>query len=200
MVYIISNSNSIWAGGFFTRAGGIDVYNLSSWNGSSWLSLHPNGTNGVVRAITEFDDGTGYSPYIGGGFTTANIPVLFVAKYKFLQFLAMEFGLEDHVYALEPFDDGNGVKLYAGGFFTETALGQEARKIIRWDGSEWSDLDRGFFGAGNVDALETFNHDDTKNLYVGGQFFSANTVNSPNIARWKCPGDLIFKNSFDPLN
>lgn len=195
-----SNSNRLWAGGFFSFAGGVQVNNVTSWNGTSWLNLHPAGTNGVVRAITEFDDGAGFSPYIGGGFTTANVPVLFVAKYKFLQFLKLEFGLEDHVYALETFDDGSGEKLYAGGFFTATGLGVEARKIIQWDGSQWSALDRGLFGIGNVEALETFNHDNTKNLYVGGQFTFANTVHSPFIARWKCPGDLIFKNDFESEN
>ena len=61
-------------GGNFQHAGGELVNNIAAWNGSQWSAFESQGgrgVNGVVSAITDFDDGTGPHTYLGGAFTTA---------------------------------------------------------------------------------------------------------------------------------
>ena len=47
-------------------------------------------------------------------------------------------GMDAFVFAMAVFDDGSGPSLYAGGQF-ESAGGQVARGLARWDGSTWSE-------------------------------------------------------------
>ncbi len=47
-----------------------------------WSALG-SGTNGFVRALAVFDDGTGPAVYVGGQFTTAGgVPANFIAKWR----------------------------------------------------------------------------------------------------------------------
>jgi len=67
---------ALYAGGFFTTAGGVAATFIAKWNGSSWSALG-SGMNGGsfpgVYALATFDDGSGGGPalYAGGEFTTA---------------------------------------------------------------------------------------------------------------------------------
>jgi hypothetical protein len=64
-VFPLPPSLALYAGGQFTSAGGGPVSNIAKWNGTQWSSVG-SGVNGVVWALTVFDDGTGPALYAGG--------------------------------------------------------------------------------------------------------------------------------------
>lgn len=190
----------LWMGGFFETAGDTTVHNIAAWNGAEWLSLHPAGTNGPVRTITDFNDGSGTAPFIGGTFPLANVIVFNVAKYKFLQFLALDDGVNGDVRALAKFDDGRGEALFVGGDFTETG-GAAADKIARWDGDAWEPVGGGL-RTGEVFALASFGEGPARSLYAGGSFRWAGGFEQESLfmARWLCPDVLLFADDFESGN
>ncbi len=58
----------LYAGGYFTTAGGVAVSNIACWDlaAQTWSDLG-SGTNGVVNALAVLDG----KLYAGGSFTTA---------------------------------------------------------------------------------------------------------------------------------
>jgi hypothetical protein len=61
---------ALYAGGFFSTAGGASANRIAKWNGTQWSPLG-SGIDGGVSALTVFDDGSGPALYAGGGFTSA---------------------------------------------------------------------------------------------------------------------------------
>jgi hypothetical protein len=58
---------ALYAGGYFTTAGGVAANNIAKWNGTSWSALG-SGVYGRVLALTGFGDGSGPGLYAGGSF------------------------------------------------------------------------------------------------------------------------------------
>jgi hypothetical protein len=149
----------------------------------SWLPTFgtTQSTNAGVLALTEFDDGSGPTLYVGGQFTAANgIPANHVAKWNHPGWSPLAGGINGDVLALAVFDDGpggNGPALYAGGTFTVPTS-----RIAKWDGSSWSSVGGGVNGS--VTALATFDDGSGPALYAGGSFQTAGGAPSPWIARW----------------
>ncbi len=90
-------------------------------------------------------------------------------------------GTDMDVFALEVFDDGSGPALIVAGSFIE-AGGVSARRIAKWDGSEWSPLGTGVFG--QLNALVVFDDGNGPALYLGGSFTGAGGVSANSIAKW----------------
>ena len=139
---------ALYAGGYFTTAGGVAANHIAKWDGSSWTALG-SGMNAEVRALTVFDDGGGPALYAGGDFTTAGgVAANNDREVGRLELDGArqrdELGLS--VQALTVFDDGGGPALYAGGHFT-TAGGVAANRIAKWDGSSWTALGSGLNGS-----------------------------------------------------
>ena len=63
---------ALYAGGIFQSAGGVAAKNVAKWYGKMWSALG-EGTNGTVRALCSYDDGSGNGQdlYIAGQFGTA---------------------------------------------------------------------------------------------------------------------------------
>ncbi len=61
---------ALYAGGWFTMAGGVAANRIAKWNGTQWSPLG-SGMNNEVDALTVFNDGTGAALYAGGSFTFA---------------------------------------------------------------------------------------------------------------------------------
>ena len=59
--------SSLYAGGWFTIAGGVVTYRIARWNGTAWRPLG-SGMNNTVNALALGPDG---SVYAGGYFTAA---------------------------------------------------------------------------------------------------------------------------------
>jgi hypothetical protein len=137
--YHDGTSPALYAGGWFTTAGGETVNNIAKWDGSDWSPLSgPNGT-GVshpVYTLSRFDDGSGPGLYAGGQFTTAGgRTVNHIAKWdgKVWSPLAgpSGTGVSSQVEALAVFDDGTGQALFAGGNFF-TAGGIASFYMAKW--------------------------------------------------------------------
>jgi hypothetical protein len=129
-------SGNLYAGGYFTTAGGIAANHIAKWNGSSWSALG-NGMNDYVQALAF--DGSG-NLYAGGYFTTAGgVAANYIAKWDGSAWSALGSGMNSSVHALAV--DGSG-NLYAGGTFT-IAGGVATNDIAKWDGNAWSALSSG---------------------------------------------------------
>lgn len=64
---------ALYAGGQFNTAGGVSANSIAKWNPGApgtWSPLG-TGTDGVIFALTVFDDGTGPAFFAGGNFTVA---------------------------------------------------------------------------------------------------------------------------------
>lgn len=137
----------------------------------------------MVRAMCEFDDGTGNALYIGGDFQSAGgFATSRIAKWNGSTCGALGSGLNGTVHGLCVFNDGTGDALYAAGDFT-TAGGAPASRIARWNGASWSTLGSGLNGT--VHALAVYTDANGPALYVGGSFTTAGGAPAANIARWR---------------
>lgn len=179
---------ALYAGGFFTTAGGVAASHIAKWDGMTWTSMG-GGTDWFVRALTVFDDGGGEALYVGGSFTTAGgLPANNIAKWDGSNWTAIGSGMNDTVYALAVHDDGSGQQLFAGGWFT-FAGGVPVNFIAKWDGLSWEALGSGVGGGSHPSlpvafSLTTFDDGSGAALYAGGTFTTAGGVAAGNIAKW----------------
>jgi hypothetical protein len=171
---------ALYACGVFTEIDGEWMQHVAKWDGTSWSEVGGGIGGYTVRALEVFDDGTGPKLYAAGRFPGA-LDHLAVLKAGFFKKVATTQP-NDGVHALAVHDDGSGPALYLGGAFTK--VGQlTARRIARWDGSNWSALGGGF--TGDVDTLEVHDAGNGPELYAGGAFntgFSGKVLN--HTARW----------------
>jgi len=161
---------------------------VSRWDGQEFRALGP-WLNGGVGALLPVGPGLGLDPglYVGGFFTIAGGGSAHgIARYDGNSWSSLTSGVggpRANVAALELFDDGGGPALYAAGEF-ETAGGQPALNVARWDGSGWSPVGGGTNGI--VTGLEVY--DDGQGggpaLYACGLFTLAGGVSCPFLARW----------------
>lgn len=153
-------------------------YGMGRWNGSDWRPFAA-GFDGTTAAFTSYGD----QLIAGGRFTSAGgVPAHGVARWDGLAWSSLGAGLSNggspvDVMALA----SHGTDLIAAGVF-QSAGGQPARNIARWDGSGWSPLGAGIGSAGSgwVAALAVYNGD----LIAAGGFTTAGGVAASSIARW----------------
>ncbi|MBN2561076.1 MAG: choice-of-anchor H family protein [Phycisphaerae bacterium] len=196
---------ALYAGGYFTAAGGTGANYVAQWDGSAW-SPPGTGMNSYVLTLTVFDDQTGGGPalYAGGAFTNAGgAGANFIARWDGSAWSPLGSGMNDWVYALTVFDDGSGPALYAAGLFT-SAGGQAVNRIAKWDGESWSSVGDGV----NSFALSLSVFDDGTGdgpaLYAGGDFTEAGGLAANRVARWKeaswsTPASITDDNAADGL-
>jgi hypothetical protein len=176
---------ALYAGGWFTSAGGVDASYIAKWDGTSWSPVG-SGTNSPVVTLAVFDDGAGPALYAGGSFTSAGgVAASRIARWNGSTWSPLGSGMDWSVRALAVFDDGGGEALFAGGAFT-TAGGASANSVAKWDGTTWSPLGTGMSGtsAGNVAALAVFDDGGGEALFAGGVFASAGGIAAKNVAKW----------------
>lgn len=174
-VYVLAVSGgTLYAGGSFTTAGGNSATNIARWDGSSWSPLDL-GINGPVSALAL----SGGTLYAGGNFATAGgSPAIYIAQWDGNSWSALGAGMAGGGYppgvkALAV----SGGTLYAGGWF-DTADGNAASCIARWNGSSWSPLASGMTEP--VFALAV----SGGTLYAGGHFTTAGGNAGNYIAKW----------------
>src|SRR5258707_5478926 len=94
-VYALAVSGSdVYAGGYFTTAGGSAANYIAKWNGSSWSALG-SGMNGWVLALSV----SGSDVYAGGSFTTAGgSTATRVAKWNGSTWTGLFSGMNGWVY------------------------------------------------------------------------------------------------------
>jgi formylglycine-generating enzyme required for sulfatase activity len=178
MVLAVSGTN-LYAGGWFTTAGGLTVNRIAKWDGSAWSALGSGMMNRDVLAAAVFALAvSGTDLYAGGQFTTAGgVPANNIAKWDGSAWSPLGSGITDD-YDVEALAV-SGTNTYAGGFFP-SAGGVPATNIAKWNGSAWSALGSGMNYAGDVWALAV----SGTNLYAGGPFTTAGGVAANFIAKW----------------
>ena len=145
------SGTNLYAGGYFTTAGGVPANNIAKWNGSAWSALGSGMSTATCRHALAV---SGTDLYAGGDFTTAGgVPANYIAKWNGSAWSALGSGMDGTaVYALAV----SGTDLYAGGYFT-TAGGVAANHIAKWDGSAWSALGSGMDTASALAVSATAN-------------------------------------------
>jgi hypothetical protein len=175
------HAGNLFCGGFFDTAGSAAANGVARWDGHEWSALDAasKSLSSTVRALAF--DGPG-NLYIGGDFAAAgSVRVNFMAKWDGSFWSPLGAGLDGAVTALLCDTNNN---LYAGGWFT-SAGGVSANCVAKWDGHLWSALDTGVLGsAGSQGFVSALAMDNAGNLYVGGGFTRAGSVNATNVAKW----------------
>jgi len=160
---------NLFAGGYFTTAGGVPANYVAEWNGSSW-SVLGSGFNSYMNAFVV----SGNNLFAGGWFTTAGgVSASCIAQWNGYSWSALGSGMNGEVLSVAV----AGTNLFAGGQFT-TAGEVSANYIARWNGSSWSALGSGMNSY--VYALAVLG----TNLFAGGSFTTAGGVSANYIAQW----------------
>jgi len=178
---LATRGTEVFAGGFFTDAGGVNVSCLARWDGLDWADVGggvddhdylPQVTALAVR---------GDDLYVGGGFRTAgNVGVANIARWdgqwsELGNGLGRFFG-DLPVTALEV----NVNDLFVGGRFISAGEGS-ATNLACWNGSSWSEFAGGIEDVeGEVNALAI----SGGRLLVGGSFLFTNALRPSALARW----------------
>jgi len=164
------SGTGLYAGGYFTTAGGNPASYIARWNGSDWSALG-EGLDNTVSALAV----SGGDLYAGGRFAMAGeAPANHIAKWNGSTWSALGEGVDGDVSALAV----SGGDLYAGGGFV-AAGGSPASRIAKWNGSSWSALESGMESF-SVSALAVSGSD----LYAGGGFSTAGGTLAMFIAKW----------------
>jgi hypothetical protein len=192
---------ALHAGGQFIIAGGVLAPFAARWNGQFWSDLDTGEIDGVIHAMTVYDDGDGTDLYAAGEFTLVGTLAVanFIARWDGSTWSALGAGTDDTINTLAVFDDGEpgSPALYAGGGFTSAGI-VSANRIARWDGSDWSAPGSGVNSTVTAlavvdDAAASGADSRTSSsdfqgpigaLYVGGQFSAADSIAARHIARW----------------
>lgn len=197
-------NGDLYVGGSFHEAGGRAASHVARWDGRTWTTLG-SGLDGPVHAIAT----DGMNVYVGGAFQKAGaVLVNGIARWDGMSWSALSSGLMDSygrgtAYALAL----HGGDLYVGGEF-EKAGAVQARGLAKWSGGQWSEVGGGVieqvysadsYSVGTVYALLVRGGD----LYVGGNFRFAGTVQVASVARftpatgtWSPLGDGLVASEF----
>ncbi|MEZ6317744.1 MAG: GC-type dockerin domain-anchored protein [Phycisphaerales bacterium] len=111
---------ALYVAGEFTRVPGhLDVHHIARWNGTTWSPVG-DGFDGIVLALTIFDDGSGPALYAAGDFTHSGpTPVSNIARWNGAAWEPVLAGLDDAARAMAPFSGADGrTSLVVAGDFT----------------------------------------------------------------------------------
>jgi hypothetical protein len=88
------SDGGVYAGGVFTRAGGVDADRIAYWDGSEWHALG-SGLNNIAWAM-QFDESGNL--YVGGGFNQAGgSPANHIARWDGTSWYAVGGGVDNVV-------------------------------------------------------------------------------------------------------
>ena len=182
-VYDDGNGPALFVAGDYFEQGAST--RIERWNGVRWEQV-PNAPDGFIGSLAVFDPGGGERLYVGGDFsTTDGILVHGIASWDGSSWapLGGGVGLGGYVTAMTVWDDGSGggPALYVGGGF-DSAGGNPASNMARWDGSSWSPLGSG--AGASVRALIGWDDGTGPDLYAAGTFTDAGGMPANRIAKW----------------
>lgn len=200
---VLANGDIV-AAGEFTSAGSIAVNNIARWNGSTWssmgpgfsyvrdLAVAPNGNllvahqgglsvystswstslSGAVDAVTAMPNGDLFA------FGSTPTALWRRTGSTWTQFATFATGT---VFDLA---SDNAGRLFVAGSFTQ-ANGLPANGVATWNGSVWSSLASGLGGLpSGFNIGRAIVPMPNGRVAVAGQFASAGTVSSQNLALW----------------
>jgi hypothetical protein len=166
---------TIYVGGSFDAAGGVDAENFAVWSDGAWASV--GAFDSTVNSLDWYEGVL----YIAGRFTNIDdTEYLGVAGWDGTSFSAIGAGLETQ-FDFSPADVScvfakeNGV--FAAGYF-ERSNGAELGFVAWFDGTDWLPLEEG------VNDIAESCHVDSARFFVGGAFSSADSIPSLGLAMW----------------
>ena len=167
---------SLYAGGTFETYESEPMAHFARWTGSAWVEAG-GGCDGTVSDLVEY----GGMLVAGGSFDSAGgLPYPGIAAWTGASWQPLGSGIDGMVFALELY----GSSLAVGGRFDQAGDVFATKNIALWDGSVWSPLHFGVdlvpYYTGAVHAIAASGGD----LYVGGSFNAASSVELDNVARW----------------
>lgn len=163
---------ALYAGGLFTHSGSRTVNHVARWNGTAWSSVGP-GLSSIVQSLAVYDNGSGPRLTAGGHFPGS------VASWDGTAWNVLGSGFgTGWPEAIIAYNDGTGAALYATGQFTN-AGGAHAVRVARWNGQQWTGLDKG--AGGGVRAIEP-QATPASSVIVGGDFTSVGPNPANHIA------------------
>lgn len=165
---------SLYVGGDFTSAGGVEAHNLARWDGYSWYPVG-DGTDGPVYALASHVDGGGPALYIGGAFRHAGSEeVNNVARWSGSLWISLGLfvkGTNGPVYSLASikFSGAQLPRLTVGGAFS-LAGGRNILNIAGFTGADWVTMGEGVNAS--VRSQVTWFEEDGQytEYYIGGSF------------------------------
>ena len=201
-VYDDGEGPDLYVGGEFATAGGEVGQYLARWDGASWTPVGLGLTNGPVKALATYDDGSGPALFIGGSFSNVgNLDANYVAKWDGTVFSTLPAtapgemgaglvgGSDPEVWALHVVDAGDGEKLYASGPFETTGDGAVSPGLAVWDGETWQapkGATAGGFGNGlPPQALGSLDTGDGASLFVAGLFTTIYGLRSVGVGEYR---------------
>jgi hypothetical protein len=180
---IAALDGKIFAGGWFTTAGGATANRVAAWDTATqtWSSLGTGSANGVNNNVFALAAHEG-KVYVGGWFTTAGgLTANRVAAWDPAtnSWSRLGDGMNSNVNALAAHDG----KVYVGGWFT-TAGGFTANRVAVWDiaTQTWASLGTG--SANGVGGTVTALTAHAGKVYVGGGFTTAGGSTANRVAVW----------------
>ncbi|MEY4008344.1 MAG: hypothetical protein RLZZ467_1411, partial [Gemmatimonadota bacterium] len=182
LALLADGAGNVYAGGSFTKIGGVSARYVAKWNGSEWLPVGTAVFGGPVFALAF--DASG-NLYAGGNFSSVGgVTARGVAKWNGSTWSGLGVGTGftgngGAVLALAFDAAGN---LYAGGNYLANVSGPRA--IAKWNGTSWSALGTGMDGFEAVPVVKALAFDATGRLIVGGQFTTAGGVAVNGLAAW----------------
>ena len=139
-VYTLAvEGTTLYAGGYFSRAGVNYLHNIARFDGTQWLQFGNGFGEGMDNQVTSMAI-IGNDVYAVGSFTRAgDIPANYIAKWDGTHWTQPTGGASGDVYAALAV----GSDLYISGSFT--LVGQypdqvEAQGVAKWDGTQWHSL------------------------------------------------------------
>jgi len=176
---LVAHRDRLYAGGFFTRAGGVPAGYVASWDGSTWSSLG-SGLHSTGYCLAEYRGDLIAGSVVWAGPQEGSWGDL-VSRWDGSNWLPLGNGT-----LVPPFPNGvramadlGGLLIAVGQF--QSAASDPASNMAGWNGSAWSR-----FGLGlNAPAYAVIGHRGS--IYVGGDFTRAGNKVSLHIARWIIP-------------
>ncbi len=189
---------AIYAGGWFSVAGSVQVHGAARWDGTAWSPLGEGIADGfLIDDFADFDDGSGRALYAAGDFTVAGGQVVNgVARWDGHTWspvgagftLPDRIGYRMNVSDLAVYDDGAGPHLYASGSFDHSGT-TVVNGIAQWRDGAWVPLGSGLEyrpgkGARGLSMAVFDDGTGSPSLFVGGQFHIAGGQPAELVARW----------------
>lgn len=179
----------VYAGGRFSESGdgSRPLNHIARWNGFWWESVgdfDEPGFDNFVLTFQPFDDGTGPTIFIGGGFDQIldGRPAKHAAILTRGELNGVGLGVNGPVSAMAT----DGTHMYIGGDFTSID-GVRANSVARFDGHEWRAMSDGLTGdtlSSPVSTLALFDDGSGAELYAGGTFTHSGSREVQTTARW----------------
>lgn len=184
------------------------IKRVMCWDGTTWSQLGGNFL-GDPRTLCLFDDGTGYSLYVGGPFTSiGSVACNSIARWDGTAWQPIDVpfvgygSATPYVWTMTEYTDqfGHRQLVVAGNFRSASGIGFV--NIAAWDGHDWSAMGGGVNAP--VYSLKVL-HDGPNgqpNLYVGGSFLqAAGGLMAQGILRWngvywESIGNLGYEGNF----